>query len=164
MFRLTKGGDLIDGIFQGATINTPSMLAVADYEDALDWADTVGGLAGLQARADANAKALQDWVDRTPWIENLVVDPEARSNTSVCLKIVDAQISAQSEAAQKAFVKSLVGLLEDEGVALDINGYRDAPPGLRIWCGGTVDAADVAALCPWLDWAFATLRAKEVAA
>ncbi len=164
VFRLTKGGELIGGVFEGATINTPSMLAVADYEDALDWAQTVGGVAGLHARAEANFKALQDWVDSTPWIENLVADPAARSNTSVCLKIVDPAVAGLDAGAQKAFVKSLVGLLEDEGVAFDINGYRDAPPGLRIWCGGTVDTADVVALCPWLDWAFATARAEQAAA
>ncbi|MEM7211224.1 MAG: phosphoserine transaminase [Pseudomonadota bacterium] len=164
IFRLTKGGELIAGVFKGETINTPSMLCVADYEDALDWADTVGGLGGLQARADANFKAIQDWVDQTPWIENLVADPALRSNTSVCLKIVDPEIAAMDAADQKAFTKKLVGLLEAEEVAYDINGYRDAPPGLRIWCGATVDTADVAALGPWLDWAFQSCRAETLAA
>jgi phosphoserine aminotransferase len=164
IFRLTKGGDLIADVFKGATINTPSMLAVADYEDALDWADSVGGLAGLCARADANLAALQAWVDRTDWIENLVADPSVRSNTSVCLKIVDPAVAGMSEADQKAFTKDLVALLEAEGVAYDINGYRDAPPGLRIWCGGTVETADIEALCPWLDWAFLSLSAGRSAA
>ncbi len=164
IFRLTKGGALISAVFEGATINTPSMLAVADYEDALDWADTVGGLAGLHARADANLAALQNWVDRTDWVENLVAEPAIRSNTSVCLKIVDPIVAGLAEGEQRAFTKSLVGLLEAEGVAYDINGYRDAPPGLRIWCGGTVDTADVEALCPWLDWAFRKLCAEQAAA
>jgi len=154
VFRLTKGGDLIEGVFRGETINTPSMLCVADYEDALDWAEGVGGNAGLMARADANFAALQEWVDATAWVENLVADPAARSNTSVCLKIVDPRVTAFDEAGQRSLAKKLTGLLDDEGIAHDINGYRDAPPGLRIWCGGTVDTADIAALGPWLDWAF----------
>jgi len=164
IFRLTKSGALIDGVFAGETINTPSMLAVADYVDALDWADDVGGLKGLFARADANFAALQAWVDRTPWIENLVADPAARSNTSVCLKIVDPDIASLDEAAQRAFTKRLVGLIEAEGAGYDINGYRDAPPGLRVWCGATVDAADIEALTPWLDWAFAAAKAERLAA
>jgi phosphoserine aminotransferase len=164
VFRLTKGGKLIDGIFKGETINTPSMLAVADFHCALDWAGEVDGLPGLVARADANFLALQTWVDRTGWVENLVADPAARSNTSVCLKITDNQIAALDEAAQRAFVKQIVGLLEDEGAALDIGAHRDAPPGLRIWCGATVDTADIEALTPWLDWAFATAKAERAAA
>jgi phosphoserine aminotransferase len=140
------------------------MLCVADYIDALDWADGIGGLPALMARADANFAALQAWVDRTGWIENLVAVPEQRSNTSVCLKIVDAEIAALDEAAQRAFVKRMVGLLEAEGVAYDVNGYRDAPPGLRIWCGATVDTADIEALTPWLDWAFSAARAETAAA
>ena len=164
IFRLTKGGELISGVFKGETINTPSMLAVADYQDALDWADSEGGLTGLHARADANFNALQTWVDQTDWIENLVAEPELRSNTSVCLKIVDPAVAGLDASAQKAFTKKLVGFLEAEGVAYDINGYRDAPPGLRIWCGATVDAGDVAALGPWLDWAFrACLSEMETA-
>ena len=159
VFRLTKGGELIAGVFRGETINTPSMFCVADYEDALDWADNVGGLAGLHARADANFQALQDWVDRTGWVENLVSNPSFRSNTSVCLKIVDAVVSGLDAASQKAFTKKMAGLLDEAGVAYDINGYRDAPPGLRIWCGATVDASDVALLGPWLDWAFASCKA-----
>ncbi len=161
IFRLTKGGKLIDGIFAGETINTPSMLAVADFIDALDWAEEVGGLPGLVARADTNFLALQGWVDRTDWVENLVADPAARSNTSVCLRIADAQIAALDDAAQKTFVKRMAGLLEAEGAALDINGHRDAPAGLRIWCGATVDTADIEALTPWLDWAFATTKAAQ---
>jgi phosphoserine aminotransferase len=159
IFRLTKGGKLIEGVFAGETINTPSMLAVADAVDALDWMEGLGGLAATRARADANAAALQAWVDATPWVENLVADPAARSNTSVCLSIVDPAIAALDDAAQRDFVRTLTKLLESEGVAYDIAGYRDAPPGLRVWCGTTVDAADVAALGPWLDWAFATARA-----
>jgi len=164
VFRLTRGGKLIDGIFAGDTINTPSMLCVADFIDALDWADEVGGLPGLVARADTNFRALQAWVDRTPWVENLVADPAVRSNTSVCLRIVDRKIAALDEAAQKAFVKAMAGLLEAEGAAFDIGGHRDAPPGLRIWCGATVETADIEALTPWLDWAFATAKAKRLAA
>ena len=163
VFRLTKGGDLIAGVFRGETINTPSMLCVADYEDALDWADGIGGLSGMRARADANLAALQGWVDRTGWIENLVSDPAARSNTSVCLSIVHPDFLALDEAGQRAFTKKLVGVLEAEGVAYDINGYRDAPPGLRIWCGATVETADVEALTGWLDWAFAGAMATETA-
>ncbi len=164
VFRLTKGGKLIDGIFAGETINTPSMLCVADFIDALDWAEEVGGLNGLISRADANFAALQGWVDRTDWVENLVADPAARSNTSVCLRIADREIAALDDAARKAFVKRIAGLLEAEGAALDINGHRDAPAGLRIWCGATVDTADIEALTPWLDWAFATTKAARLAA
>ena len=160
IFRLTKGGKLIEGIFAGETINTPSMFCVADAVDALDWMEQLGGLPATRARADANAAALQAWVDRTPWIENLVADPAARSNTSVCLRITDPEIAARDEDAQRDFVKRMTKLLETEGVAYDIAGYRDAPPGLRVWCGTTVDTADVAALTPWLDWAFAATRAS----
>ncbi|MEM6487171.1 MAG: phosphoserine transaminase [Pseudomonadota bacterium] len=162
IFRLTKGGKLIDGLFEGETINTPSMLAVADYDDALAWAEAQG-LAGLFARADANAAALQAWVDATDWVENLVAEPEHRSNTSVCLKIVDPAIVALDDTAQKALTKRMAALLEAEGAAYDINGYRDAPPGLRIWCGATVETADIQALTPWLDWAFAAARAEALA-
>jgi phosphoserine aminotransferase len=158
IFRLVKGGKLIDGIFAGETINTPSMFCVADAIDALDWMEGIGGLAATRARADANFAALQTWVDGTPWVENLVADPAARSNTSVCLRIVDPEIAGRDEAAQRDFVKAMTKLLEAEGVAFDIGGYRDAPPGLRVWCGTTVDTADVEALGPWLDWAFATAR------
>jgi phosphoserine aminotransferase len=161
LFRLTKGGKLIDGIFAGETINTPSLFCAADFIDALDWADDAGGLPGLVARADANFRALQGWVDRTGWIENLVADPAARSNTSVCLRIADPAIAALDDAAQKVFVKAMAGLLEAEGAALDITSHRDAPAGLRIWCGATVETADIEALTPWLDWAFATVKAAQ---
>ena len=160
IFRLTKGGKLIDGVFAGETINTPSMLCVADYVDALDWGLGIGGLDALRARADANFAALQGWVDRTPWVENLVAVPAHRSNTSVCLSIVDPAVAALDDAGQRAVVKKLTTLLEKEGAAFDIGGYRDAPPGLRVWCGATVDAADVAALTAWLDWAFAVARTE----
>ncbi len=160
IFRLTKGGKLIDGIFKGETINTPSMLAVADYADALDWAEGIGGLPALMARADANAAALQAWVDARDWVENLVAVPAHRSNTSVCLRIVDPAVAALDPAAQRAFAGRVAKLLEAEGAAFDIGGYRDAPPGLRVWCGATVDTADVVALTGWLDWAFATARAE----
>jgi phosphoserine aminotransferase len=159
LFRLTKKGKLDAAIFQGETINTPSMLCVEDYLDALQWAESVGGLKGLMARADANAEVLFDWIARTPWVENLAVDPKTRSNTSVCLRIVDADIAALPTPEQAAFVKGLVARLEAEGVAFDIGSYRDAPVGLRIWTGATVETADVAALTPWLDWAFAVEKA-----
>ena len=160
IFRLTSGGKLIEGVFKGETINTPSMLCVEDYVDALEWATAIGGLDALIARADANAKVIADWAAKTPWIDFLAKDPAIRSNTSVCLKVVDPQIAALSAEAQAAFAKALASALEKEGVAYDIGAYRDAPPGLRIWCGATVDAADVAALTQWLDWAFANEKAK----
>ncbi len=159
IFRLTSGGKLIEGIFEGETINTPSMLCVEDYIDALNWAQSVGSLKGLIARADANTKVISDFVAKTPWIDFLAADPAIRSNTSVCLKVSDPAITALSADAQAAFAKALVGFLEKEKVALDIGAYRDAPPGLRIWCGATVEAADLAALMPWLDWAFAKAKA-----
>jgi phosphoserine aminotransferase len=147
IFRLMSGGKLIEGIFAGETINTPSMLAVEDYLDALRWADDIGGLAALHARADANAAALNAWIDRTPWAHNLAADPATASNTSVCIRLDgDAELP-----------KAMAALLEKEGVAFDIGSYRDAPPGLRIWCGATVDTADIEALTPWLDWAHATV-------
>ena len=155
IFRLTKGGKLIEGIFKGETINTPSMLCVEDYLDTLDWAQSIGGLDVLKARANANAQAVFDWVERTDWVANLATDPATRSNTSVCLSIVAPQVAALDEAEQRAFVKRMTSALEAEGVAYDIGGYRDAPPGLRIWCGATVETSDVGALLPWLDWAFA---------
>ncbi|PCJ76734.1 MAG: phosphoserine transaminase [Rhodobacteraceae bacterium] len=159
IFRLTKGGKLIEGIFTGATINTPSMLAVADADDALEWMEGLGGLSATRQRADANFEALQGWVDQTDWVENLVGEPAARSNTSVCLKIVDPAVAAMNDAAQRAFTKAMVKLLEANAAAYDINGYRDAPAGLRIWCGATVDVADVQAMTPWLDWAFEAAKA-----
>ena len=159
VFRLTKGGKLIKGVFEGETINTPSMLCVEDYLDALLWAESIGGLQALLARADANARVLLDWAERTPWVENLAADPATRSNTSVCLRIVDPAVARLPIEAQRAFVKQLEAMLEKEKAACDIAGHRDAPPSLRIWCGSTVEAADVAALTPWLDWAFAECKA-----
>jgi len=160
IFRLTKGGKLIEGIFKGETINTPSMLAVEDYLDTLKWGASVGGLKGLIGRADANAKALNTWVERTDWVANLAVDPATRSNTSVCLTIVDPWFTGLSAEDQAATAKKLAALLEAEEVAFDLGAYRDAPPGLRIWCGATVEAKDIEALCPWLDWAFAQVKAS----
>jgi len=149
IFRLTKAGKLIEGIFEGATINTPSMLAVEDYLLALDWARSVGGLTGLIARADANAQAIWAFCDTRNWIANLAQDPATRSNTSVCVKFTDPRITDGA-----AFAKAVAKRLDAQDVALDIGAYRDAPPGLRIWCGGTVETADIAAMLPWLDWAF----------
>jgi phosphoserine aminotransferase len=149
IFRLTKGGKLIEGIFVGETINTPSMLAVEDYLVALDWARSVGGLQGLVARADANAQAIWDFCDANDWIDNLAVDAATRSNTSVCLKFTDARIIDGP-----SFAKAVAKRLEAEGTALDVGAYRDAPAGLRIWCGGTVETSDIQAMLPWLDWAF----------
>ncbi|MEL6752224.1 MAG: phosphoserine aminotransferase, partial [Pseudomonadota bacterium] len=139
----------------GETINTPSMFCVEDYLDTLGWAQSIGGLDALKARADANAQAVWDWVARTDWVANLAVDDATRSNTSVCLSIVAPEVAALDEAEQRAFVKRMVTALDAEGVAYDVGGYRDAPPGLRIWCGATVETSDVEALLPWLDWAFA---------
>ncbi|GIK81984.1 MAG: phosphoserine transaminase [Pseudorhodoplanes sp.] len=158
IFRLTKGGKLNAGVFEGETINTPSMLAVEDYLDTLQWAKSAGGLDALVARADANAKALWTWMAKTPWVENLARDPATRSNTSVCLKIVDPAVAKLPTEAQWTFVKDFVALLEKEGVAYDIATHRDAPPGLRIWCGATVETADIEVLTEWLDWAFAKTK------
>jgi phosphoserine aminotransferase len=160
IFRLAKGGKIIEGIFEGETINTPSMLCVEDYIDSLTWAKSIGGLKGLFARADANAKAIADWAATTPWIEHLARVPSTRSNTSVCLKVVDPAVTALSPDAQAAFAKSLASLLEKEKVAFDIGSYRDAPPGLRIWCGATIETSDVVALTHWLDHAFALEKAN----
>ncbi|RDV03291.1 phosphoserine transaminase [Undibacter mobilis] len=159
IFRMTKGGKLIDGIFVGETINTPSMLCVEDYLDALLWAKSVGGLKGLQARSDANAKVLSDWVAKTAWIDHLAKKPETRSNTSVCLVVADPAVTKLTLDEQAAFAKNLTSILEKEGVAYDIAFYRDAPPGLRIWCGATIETKDVEALTPWLDWAFEQAKA-----
>ena len=160
IFRLTKAGKLIEGIFEGETINTPSMLCVEDYIDALEWAKSFDGLEALIARADANAKAIADWVDRTSWVDFLARVPETRSNTSVCLKVVDPAVAALSADGQAAFAKGLAAFLEKEKVAFDIGSYRDAPAGLRIWCGTTIEAADVKALTHWLDYAFAVEKSK----
>jgi phosphoserine aminotransferase len=159
LFRLTKGGKLNEGVFAGETINTPSMLAVEDYLDALGWAKSIGGVKATVARSDANAKVLADWVAVTPWVENLAREPATRSNTSVCLRIVDPAVTQLSLDGQAAFARNLAGLLEKESAADDIAFYRDAPPGLRIWCGPTVETRDVEALTPWLDWAFAQTKA-----
>ncbi|HCQ58241.1 MAG TPA: phosphoserine transaminase [Sulfitobacter sp.] len=149
IFRLTKGGKLNEGIFKGETINTPSMLCVEDYLLALDWAKSVGGLKGLIARADANTAAIAEFVEAHDWIDFLATDPATRSNTSVCLKFTDDRIQDGA-----AFAKAVAKRLADEGAALDVGAYRDAPPGLRIWCGGTVETADIEAMLPWLEWAF----------
>ncbi|QNQ63163.1 phosphoserine transaminase [Brucella sp. 6810] len=159
IFRMTKGGKLIEGIFVGETINTPSMLCVEDYLDALKWAKSLGGLDALIARADRNFSVLNDFVEKTPWIANLAVKPETRSNTSVCLTIVDPEVTALSADEQAAFAKGIVTALDKEGVAYDIGAYRDAPSGLRIWAGATVEASDLEALTHWLNWAFATQKA-----
>jgi phosphoserine aminotransferase len=159
IFRMTSGGKLIEGIFKGETINTPSMLCNEDYIDALLWAKDVGGLEGLQARADANAQVIFDFVEANDWIANLAVVDETRSNTSVCLKIVDPAITALDDDAQAAFAKGIVTLLEKENVALDIGAYRDAPSGLRIWAGATIETADMEAVMPWLTWAFEIQKA-----
>ena len=157
-FRMTKDGKLIEGIFEGDTINTPSLLCVEDYLDALKWADSVGGLQGLIARSNANLSALENWAAKTDWVDFLAADKNIRSNTSVCIKIVDPWFEALSGDEKAAAAKKLASLLEKEGVALDVAGYRAAPPGLRIWCGATVDTADIQALTPWLDWAFAEVK------
>jgi phosphoserine aminotransferase len=159
IFRLTKGGKLNEGIFAGETINTPSMLCVEDYLDALQWAKSTGGLTATIARSDANAKVLSDWVAATAWVDHLSKHANERSNTSVCLKVVDPVVTRLSGDEQAAFAKTLAGLLEKEDVAYDIAFYRDAPPGLRIWCGATVEQRDIEALTPWLDWAFAEAKA-----
>ena len=160
VFRLTKSGKVVMGVFEGETINTPSMLCVEDCLDALLWTEKIGGAKALLARADTNAKTLSDWIDWSDWAAHLAVDPTTRSNTSMCLVFKDAKIAALSKDAQAAFAKSLAGLLDKEGVANDIAYYRDAPPGLRIWTGSTVEASDVKALLPGLDWAFAVEKAK----
>ncbi len=160
LFRMAKGGKLTEGIFEGETINTPSLLCVEDYLDALNWAKKIGGLEALFARADANAKAIADWVEATPWVDFLATVPATRSNTSVCLKVVDRQVAALPADGQAAFAKTLAGFLEKEKIALDIGAYRDAPPGLRVWCGATVETSDVVALTHWLDYAFTLEKAK----
>jgi phosphoserine aminotransferase len=160
LFRLTKAGKLNAEIFEGSTINTPSMLCVEDYLDALRWAASIGGLAELRRRAEANLQVLEDWAAKTPWVGFLAADASIRSNTSVCLKVVDPRVTALSDEAQAEFAKKLAAALEKEGVAYDVAGYRDAPAGLRIWCGATIDASDLEALTPWLDWAFALAAAE----
>ncbi|MBI1358695.1 MAG: phosphoserine transaminase [Alphaproteobacteria bacterium] len=160
LFRMAKGGKVTEGIFAGETINTPSMLAVEDYLDALGWVESLGGVEAMYKRSDANLAVMEKWVAKTPWVEFLAADPKVRSNTSVTFSIVDPRVTKLDEAGQQAFVKSFTGLLEKEGAAFDIGGYKAAPPGLRIWCGATVDASDLEAVTPWLDWAFATAAAE----
>ena len=164
IFRLTKGGKLLEEVFQAATINTPSMLCIEDAIDAMEWGKSIGGLRAMQGRADANFKVLADWVARTPWVEFLAKNPANRSNTSVCLSIVDPAITGLDDAAQAAFAKAIVSRLDKAGVAYDIGAYKDAPSGLRIWAGATVEASDLEKLMPWLDWAFATQKASLKAA
>ena len=158
IFRLTKGGKLIEGIFKGETINTPSMLAVEDYVDALKWAEDIGGLPTLLQRSADNLAVLSDWVALTDWVDFLCAEEAYRSNTSICLKIVDSDVIAMDEHAQAAFSKRIAALLDAEGAAYDIGAYRDAPPGLRIWGGATVETADLEILTQWLDWAFAAAK------
>src|ERR1700728_3594880 len=160
IFRMTKGGKLNEGIFEGETINTPSMLCVEDYLDALDWAKSVGGLKALMARADKNLKVLADWQAKTPWIDFLAKTPAIRSNTSVCMKVTDPAIASLTSDAQIDFIKKMVGLVEKEGAGFDFAGHRDAPAGLRIWCGATSEGSDVALLTQWIDWAFAETKAQ----
>jgi phosphoserine aminotransferase len=164
IFRLTKKGKVDQEFFTGATINTPSMLCVEDYLDALAWAESAGGLPSLMARSNANYKVIADWVERTPWIAFLAEKPAIRSNTSVCLRIVDPAVVSASDDEQAAIAKQVASVLEKEGVAFDIGSYRDAPPGLRIWAGATIEASDLEALMPWLDWAFSTIKAEKLKA
>lgn len=164
IFRMTKGGKLMTEIFEGATINTVSMLCIEDAVDAMEWGKSIGGLKAMLARTDANFKVLADWVAETPWIDFLAKVPEQRSNSSVCLVISDPEITALSEEAQAAFAKAIVNRLDKAGVAYDIGAYRDAPTGFRIWTGATVEEANLKALTPWLDWAFATEKAALKAA
>ena len=158
LFRMTRGGKLKTDLFDGSTINTPSMLCLQDYLDALDWVESVGGVAGTIARSDANVAVIAEWVDRTAWVDFLARVPETRSNTSVCLKIVDPEILTLPPEMRDAFPRQMAGLLDVENAAKDIASYRDAPPGLRIWCGATVEKADLEALLPWLDWAYGEIE------
>jgi phosphoserine aminotransferase len=162
IFRLTKDGKISEGVFKGETINTPSMLAVEDAIDGLEWAQSVGGLPGLIARSESNLAALADWVAKTPWIDFLPVDPAIRSCTSICLRITDPEITALDQATQADVAKKVASLLEKEGVAYDIASYRDAPAGLRIWGGATVERSDIEALIPWIEYAFATVKSETV--
>ncbi len=160
IFRMTKGGELNEGIFEGATINTPSMLCVEDYLDALNWAKSIGGLDGLMQRADANLATIAKWVDKSPWVEFLAEDIATRSNTGICLKIVDPVITGLDQVGQVAFAKGIVALLDAESIAYDIGSYAKAPPGLRIWGAGTVELANIRALLPWLDWGFQIQKSR----
>jgi phosphoserine aminotransferase len=159
LFRMTKGGKLIDGIFTGETINTPSMLCVEDYIDALEWAKSIGGLSALKQRADKNLAAIESWVEKTPWAEFLAKEKATRSNTSVCIAVVDPAVKALAPDAQAAFIKAMDGALEKENAGYDTAGHRDAPPHIRLWAGATVETSDLEALFPWLDWAFAQAKA-----
>ncbi|MBL4802195.1 MAG: phosphoserine transaminase, partial [Emcibacter sp.] len=161
IFRLTKGGKLIEGIFTGATINTPSMLCVEDYLDALNWAESIGGLRGMIAKSEDNLSVLRNWVVRTDWVQFLANDAQTVSNTSVCFKIVAPWFAALSADEQAAAAKKIATLLDEEGAAFDIASYRDAPAGLRIWAGSTIEASDLTALLPWLDWAYAQVEASH---
>jgi phosphoserine aminotransferase len=158
IFQLAKGGKLIDGIFKGDTINTPSMLATEDAIDGLRWAESIGGLDALIARSNANLIAIAAWADKTPWVDFLARDAATRSSTSVCLKLADPAFAKLDNAAALKLIDKLTGLLEAEGVAYDIASYRDAPPGLRIWAGATVERADLEALFPWLEWAYGEIK------
>ena len=160
LFRMVNKGKFAKDIFEGATINTPSMLCNEDYLDALKWVSSIGGVEEMYRRSDRNAGLIYEWTDKTAWVAPLAEKVETRSNTSVCLKIVDPRVTVLEADRQAEFAKKLSDLLEKEGVALDAGGYRDAPPGIRIWCGGAVEASDVEALLPWLDWAFATIAAE----
>jgi phosphoserine aminotransferase len=162
IFRLTKNGKLIEGVFEGETINTPSMLCVEDALDGLKWAEDIGGLPALIARSEGNLKAVADWVERTEWIDFLATDPENRSCTAICLKITAPWFEALSEADQNAVAKEMVKMLEAEGVAYDVGSYRDAPAGLRIWGGATVETANIEALLPWIEWAYGRLSQDRV--
>jgi phosphoserine aminotransferase len=158
IFRMTKGGKLNAGIFVGETINTPSMLCVEDYLDALKWGESVGGLKGLMARSEANLGVIADWVEKSPWVDFLAETAEIRSNTSVCLKISDPWFQALADEDKASIAKKIAGMLEKEDVAYDIGSYRDAPPGIRIWAGATVESDDLKALLPWLDWAYGEVK------
>ncbi|WP_395697616.1 phosphoserine transaminase [Methylocella sp.] len=158
LYRLAEKGRILEAVFEGETINTPSMLCVEDYLDALDWAKSIGGLSALCARVEANARVLADWVERTPWVAFLAADPAIRSTTSACLKVVDPEVARGGRVAEAAFAAEMVSLLEEEGAGFDVSSYRDAPPGLRIWCGATVDAADLECLTRWLDHAYARVK------
>lgn len=164
IFRLTKGGKLNEGIFRGETINTPSMLCVEDVLDALDWAERIGGFPAMRARADGNLAAIADWVERSPWVDFLATDPAVRSCTSVCLSFVDPWFTGLADDGKASVAKQVAALLEEEAVAYDIGGYRDAPPGLRIWAGATVEKDDIEALLPWLDWAYGEVKAAAAKA
>jgi len=161
LFRLTKGGKLNEGIFKGATINTPSMLCVEDYLDALKWAECAGGLKGLIDRSQRNLKVIENWVENTRWVDFLAENSATRSNTSVCLKITDPWFVEMSADQQAETTKQMVGLLEKEGAGFDIESYRDAPAGLRIWCGATVESSDVELLMPWIEWAYSEIKPKK---